>query len=84
MCFVTQNVTFGLKAATERGLSAAFYSLCRRNSPSHLHGLDEKGLSLVHHAAANNKPHIIVQLAAAEVNLNQTRSGRFTNTGDNV
>lgn len=79
-----QNVAFGLKSAAERGLSAAFYSLSRRNSPSHLHGLDEKGLSLVHHAAANNKTHIIVQLATADVNLNQTRSGRFTNMGCNV
>ncbi|XP_057191221.1 ankyrin and armadillo repeat-containing protein [Triplophysa rosa] len=76
-----KNVAFGLKSATERGLSAAFHSLSRRNSPSHLHGLDEKGLSLVHHAAANNKTHIIVQLATADVNLNQTRSGRFTNMG---
>ncbi|XP_056610686.1 ankyrin and armadillo repeat-containing protein isoform X2 [Triplophysa dalaica] len=74
-----KNVAFGLKSAAERGLSAAFYSLSRRNSPSHLHGLDEKGLSLVHYAAANNKTHIIVQLATADVNLNQTRSGRFTN-----
>lgn len=48
---------------------------------SHLHVLDEQGLSLLHHAAANNQSHIILQLAAAGVKLNQIRSERFTNSG---
>ncbi|XP_048050316.1 ankyrin and armadillo repeat-containing protein isoform X2 [Megalobrama amblycephala] len=76
-----KNVAFGLKSAAERGLCAAFHSLSRRNPASHLHVLDEQGLSLLHHATANNQSHIILQLAAAGVNLNQTRSERFTNTG---
>ncbi|KAK2904788.1 hypothetical protein Q8A67_006587 [Cirrhinus molitorella] len=76
-----KTVAFGLKAAAERGMCAAFHSLSRRNPTSHLHVLDEWGLSLLHHAAANNQPHIILQLAAAGVNLNQIRSERFTNSG---
>ncbi|XP_077072517.1 ankyrin and armadillo repeat-containing protein [Siphateles boraxobius] len=76
-----KNVAFGLKSAAERGLCAAFHSLSRRNPASHLHVLDEQGLSLLHHASANNQSHIVLQLAAAGVNLNQTRSERFTNTG---
>ncbi|XP_051563908.1 ankyrin and armadillo repeat-containing protein-like [Myxocyprinus asiaticus] len=69
------------KAAAERGLCAVFLSLSRKNSPSHLHVLDEQGLSLLHHAAANNQSHIIIQLASAGVNLNQTRSERFISKG---
>ncbi|XP_056093700.1 ankyrin and armadillo repeat-containing protein [Rhinichthys klamathensis goyatoka] len=76
-----KNVAFGLKSAAERGLCAAFHSLSRRNPASHLHVLDEQGLSLLHHASANNQSHIVLQLAAAGVNLNQTRSERFSNTG---
>ncbi|RXN31397.1 ankyrin and armadillo repeat-containing [Labeo rohita] len=76
-----KTVAFGLKAAAERGMCAAFQSLSRRNPASHLHVLDEQGLSLLHHAAANNQPHIILQLAAAGVNINQIRSERFTNSG---
>lgn len=79
-----QNVAFGLKSAAERGLCAAFHSLSRRNPASHLHVLDEQGLSLLHHASANNQSHIVLQLAAAGVNLNQTRSERFTNTGQHI
>jgi len=84
--FVTwyQNVAFGLKSAAERGLCAAFHSLSRRNPASHLHVLDDQGLSLLHHASANNQSHIVLQLAAAGVNLNQTRSERFTNTGQHI
>ncbi len=78
---LTQTVAFGLKAAAERGMCAAFHSLSRRNPTSHLHVLDEQGLSLLHHAAANNQSHIILQLAAAGVNINQIRSERFTNSG---
>ncbi|XP_028847606.1 ankyrin and armadillo repeat-containing protein isoform X2 [Denticeps clupeoides] len=68
-----KNVAFGLRVAAERGLSAAFLSLSLRNSASHLGVLDNQGYSLLHRAAANNKTHIICQLAAAGVNLNQTR-----------
>uniref|UniRef100_A0A8C7MBK2 Ankyrin and armadillo repeat containing n=1 Tax=Oncorhynchus kisutch TaxID=8019 RepID=A0A8C7MBK2_ONCKI len=75
-----KSVPFGLRAAAERGLSAVFYSLCRRNSPSHLGVLDEQGYSLLHHAAKHNHTHIICQLATTGVNLNQTSSGRFSHT----
>ncbi|KAJ8403521.1 hypothetical protein AAFF_G00352930 [Aldrovandia affinis] len=75
-----KSVPFGLKAAAERGLSAVFHSLCRRNSPSNLGVLDEHGYSLLHHAAARNQAHILCQLAAAGVSLDQARSTRFART----
>ncbi|KAI1899449.1 hypothetical protein AGOR_G00061910 [Albula goreensis] len=75
------SVPFGLKSAAERGLSAVFHSLCRRSSPSHLGVLDEKGYSLLHHAAACNHAHILCQLAAAGVSLDQPRSARFARKG---
>ncbi|XP_065103751.2 ankyrin and armadillo repeat-containing protein-like [Paramisgurnus dabryanus] len=70
-----KNVKFALKAAAARGLCSVFYSLSQTESDLNEH--DEKGLFLLHHAAANNKTHIIVQLAAAGVNINQTRLTRF-------
>ncbi|XP_019910387.2 ankyrin and armadillo repeat-containing protein isoform X2 [Esox lucius] len=76
-----KSVPFGLRAAAERGLSAVFYTLCRRSSPSHLGVLDEQGYSLLHHAAKHNHTHIICQLATSGVNLNQTCSGRFSRSG---
>ncbi|KAG9349420.1 hypothetical protein JZ751_027863, partial [Albula glossodonta] len=47
------------------------------SSPSHLGVLDEKGYSLLHHAAACNHAHILCQLAAAGVSLDQPRSARY-------
>ncbi|KAJ8349671.1 hypothetical protein SKAU_G00248010 [Synaphobranchus kaupii] len=76
-----KSAAFGLKATTERGLSAAFHSLCRKNSPAHLSVLDEHGFSLLHHAAVRNHAHILCQLAAAGVGLDQTLTTRFTRTG---
>ncbi|XP_016375685.1 ankyrin and armadillo repeat-containing protein-like [Sinocyclocheilus rhinocerous] len=74
-----KTVAFGLKAAEEIEVGG-FHSLSRRNPTSQLHVLDEQGLSLLHHAAANNQSHISLQLAAAGVNLNQIRSERFSNS----
>ncbi|XP_046699065.1 ankyrin and armadillo repeat-containing protein isoform X1 [Silurus meridionalis] len=71
-----KNVLFGLRAAAERGLSAVFHTLSSKTPPGHLGALDEQGYSLVHHAAMYNQPHIIYQLAAAGINLNQTCVGR--------
>ncbi|KAK3568721.1 hypothetical protein QTP86_013872, partial [Hemibagrus guttatus] len=76
-----KSVLYGLRAAAERGLSAAFHTLSRKNSLGHLGALDERGYSLLHHAAMWNQPHIIYQLAAAGINLNQTCIGRFICSG---
>ncbi|XP_072542334.1 ankyrin and armadillo repeat-containing protein [Salminus brasiliensis] len=76
-----KSVPYGLRAAAERGLSAAFHTLSRKNSSSHLGMLDERGYSLLHHAAVCNRPNIICQLAAGGINLNQARSSRFNRTG---
>ncbi|XP_064167188.1 ankyrin and armadillo repeat-containing protein [Anguilla rostrata] len=75
------GLEFGLKATVERGLSAAFHSLCRKNSAAHLCSVDELGYSLAHHAAVRNHAHILCQLAAAGVNVDQAHSNRFTRTG---
>lgn len=76
-----QSVPYGLRAAAERGLSAVFHTLSCKNAPGHLGALDERGYSLLHHAAMCNQPHIIYQLAAAGVNLNQPCVGRFVCSG---
>ncbi|XP_022535803.2 ankyrin and armadillo repeat-containing protein [Astyanax mexicanus] len=76
-----KSVLYGLRAAAERGLSAAFHTLTRKNSQSHLMMLDERGYSLLHHAAVCNHAHIICQLAAAGINLNQARRSRFSHSG---
>ncbi|KAL2081373.1 hypothetical protein ACEWY4_023226 [Coilia grayii] len=76
-----KNVAFGLRAAAERGLSAVFQTLCRKNSPSHLGAIDDQGYTLLHHAAVHNQAHIVCQLAVAGINLNQARSRRFNRTG---
>ncbi|XP_053482162.1 ankyrin and armadillo repeat-containing protein isoform X2 [Ictalurus furcatus] len=76
-----KSVQYGLRAAAERGLSAVFHTLSCKNAPGHLGALDERGYSLLHHAAMCNQPHIIYQLAAAGVNLNQPCVGRSVCSG---
>ncbi|XP_062862488.1 ankyrin and armadillo repeat-containing protein [Trichomycterus rosablanca] len=76
-----KSVSDGLRAAVKHGLSATFYTLSHTNSSAHLEELDASGFSLLHHAAAYNRTHIICQLAAAGINLNQTSSGRFASSG---
>ncbi|XP_041940339.1 ankyrin and armadillo repeat-containing protein [Alosa sapidissima] len=78
-----KSVPFGLRAAAERGLSAVFQTLCRKNSPSHLGAIDEQGYTLLHHAAIHNQTHVVCLLAVAGVNLNQARSRRFNHTVKN-
>ncbi|XP_026768541.3 ankyrin and armadillo repeat-containing protein [Pangasianodon hypophthalmus] len=72
-----KNVPYGLRAAAERGLSAVFHTLSHKNPLGHLGALDERGYTLLHHAAMCNQPHIIYQLAAAGINLNQPCVERF-------
>ncbi|XP_027023459.2 ankyrin and armadillo repeat-containing protein isoform X1 [Tachysurus fulvidraco] len=76
-----KSVPYGLRAAAERGLSAVFHTLSRKNPLGHLGALDGRGYSLLHHAAMWNQPHIIYQLAAAGINLNQPCVGRFICSG---
>ncbi|KAF5903381.1 ankyrin and armadillo repeat-containing protein, partial [Clarias magur] len=76
-----KSVPYGLRAAVQRGLSAAFQTLSCRNTLSHLGALDERGYTLLHHAAMCNQPHIIYQLATAGINLNQPCIGGFVCSG---
>ncbi|RXM37286.1 Ankyrin and armadillo repeat-containing protein [Acipenser ruthenus] len=62
-----KNLSYGLKSAAERGLSAIFHTFSRKNSPSRLGFFDEYGYSLIHYAAIHNQVPIISQLAMAGV-----------------
>ncbi|MGH0116203.1 UNVERIFIED_CONTAM: hypothetical protein FKN15_000130 [Acipenser sinensis] len=72
-----KNLSYGLKSAAERGLSAIFHTFSRKNSPSRLGFFDEYGYSLIHYAAIHNQVPIISQLAMAGLQLNQRRSDKF-------
>ncbi|XP_018428916.1 PREDICTED: ankyrin and armadillo repeat-containing protein [Nanorana parkeri] len=76
-----KNIVFGLKAATERGLTAIFYTFCRKTPISGLNILDDGGYSILHHAALHNRVAIVSQLAKAGVDLNQQRSNPSNTQG---
>ncbi|MGH0142826.1 UNVERIFIED_CONTAM: hypothetical protein FKN15_036637 [Acipenser sinensis] len=76
-----KNLSYGLKSAAERGLSAIFHTFSRKNSPSRLGFFDEYGYSLIHYAAIHNQVPIISQLAMAGLQLNQRRSDKFISSG---
>ncbi|PIO22464.1 hypothetical protein AB205_0073650 [Aquarana catesbeiana] len=76
-----KNISFGLKAAAERGLTAIFYTFCRKTPISGLNILDEAGYSILHHAALHNRVAVVSQLAKAGVDLNQQRSSHFGTQG---
>lgn len=66
-----QNLPHGLRMAAQRGLVAMFATLCRKCPTSRLGKHDENGMTLMHHAAVNNRPHIITLLVllAQDVNV---------------
>ncbi|KAM5152418.1 ankyrin and armadillo repeat-containing protein [Mantella aurantiaca] len=76
-----KNIPFGLKAAAERGLTAIFYTFCRKTPISGLNVLDDAGYSILHHAALHNKVAVVSQLAKAGVDLNQQQSNNFSTQG---
>ncbi|XP_077304819.1 ankyrin and armadillo repeat-containing protein [Lithobates pipiens] len=76
-----KNISFGLKAAAERGLTAIFYTFCRKTPISGLNILDDAGYSILHHAALHNRVSVVSQLAKAGVDLNQQRSSHFGTQG---
>ncbi|KAM3916003.1 ankyrin and armadillo repeat-containing protein [Leptodactylus fuscus] len=76
-----RNLHCGLKVAAERGLTAIFYTYCRKTPISGLNVLDDSGYSIIHNAALHNRVSIISQLAKAGMNLNQRRSDHFLTEG---
>ncbi|XP_067649055.1 ankyrin and armadillo repeat-containing protein-like [Haliotis asinina] len=64
----------GLKAAAQRGLVAMFMTLCRKMPASRLGKQDEHGLSLLHHAAMNNRPQVIAILLLQSMDVNVRRN----------
>ena len=59
--YVLQNIPAGLKVAAQRGLVAVFSELSRKSQMSQLMKQDESGLSLIHHAAINNRPQASIE-----------------------
>lgn len=68
------------KAAIQKGLLGLFIYLCNKNvhQPSRLNKQDEQGLSLLHHAAINNHPEIIVALLKQKMDMNVRRNNIST------
>ncbi|XP_056008070.1 ankyrin and armadillo repeat-containing protein-like isoform X2 [Ostrea edulis] len=67
----------GPRAAAIRGLVIVFVHMCRKTlgqQMSRLTKQDEHGLSLLHHAAMNNRPQIIVSLLRQTVDINSRRN----------
>ncbi|KAK3108352.1 hypothetical protein FSP39_006134 [Pinctada imbricata] len=65
------------KACAIRGLVIIFVQLCRKmlgQQLSRLSKQDEQGLSLLHHAAMNNRPQVIVSLLRQTVDINARRN----------
>lgn len=76
----------GPRAAAIRGLVIIFVHMCRKTlgqQMSRLTKQDEHGLSLLHHAAMNNRPQIIVSLLRQTVDINSRRNN-ILSTGNNL
>ncbi|XP_022304475.2 ankyrin and armadillo repeat-containing protein-like isoform X2 [Crassostrea virginica] len=74
----------GPRAAAIRGLVIIFVHMCRKTlgqQMSRLTKQDEHGLSLLHHAAMNNRPQIIVSLLRQTVDINSRRNN-ILSTGE--
>ncbi|XP_078249689.1 ankyrin and armadillo repeat-containing protein [Pogona vitticeps] len=69
-----KSLSFGMKAAAERGLAAIFLTFCRKTSISSLGSTDENGYGLIHHAALYNRVAIICQVVKSPVTMNQRRT----------
>nr|XP_033800002.1 ankyrin and armadillo repeat-containing protein [Geotrypetes seraphini] len=76
-----KNLSFGLKSSAERGLVAAFHTICRKTPLSGLNILDEAGYSYIHYAALHNRVIIIVQLLNSGLTINIRRNERLENQG---
>uniref|UniRef100_A0A8C3I6V2 Ankyrin and armadillo repeat containing n=1 Tax=Chrysemys picta bellii TaxID=8478 RepID=A0A8C3I6V2_CHRPI len=72
-----KSLPYGMKSAAERGLSAIFYTFCRKTSTSSLSVVDEYGYALLHHASIHNRVPIICQLIKSHLNINQRRNVHF-------
>ncbi|KAM8934165.1 ankyrin and armadillo repeat-containing protein [Pelodytes ibericus] len=76
-----KNLSFGLKYAAKRGLTAIFHTFCCKTPVSGLSVLDDVGYALIHHAAIHNRVAIVSQIAKVGLNLNQRRSDYFSSHG---
>lgn len=68
-----KQVPAGLKASAQRGMTAVFNTICRRQTLTTLGALDQQGMSLFHDAAAMNRPQIITQLVTMGLDVNVRR-----------
>jgi len=65
-----------LRVAAQRGLVSVFETLSHKCPSSRLGKHDETGMTLMHHAAVHNRPHIITILVqlAQDVNVRKISS----------
>ncbi|PAA83871.1 hypothetical protein BOX15_Mlig007209g2, partial [Macrostomum lignano] len=71
----------GMKLCAQRGLQSMFFSLYRKHK-NELNKQDESGLSLIHHAAVHNKPHIVTFLLHNSMDVNVRRHNTILSTGE--
>ncbi|KAF6036409.1 ANKAR [Bugula neritina] len=76
-----KNIPAGLKVAAQRGLVSIFSELSRKSQMSQLMKQDEYGLSLIHHAAMNNRPQIIAKLILQSMDVNARRNQSVLSIG---
>ena len=76
-----KQVPAGLKASAQRGMTAVFNTICRRQTITTLGSLDQQGMSLLHDAAAMNRPQIITQLVTMGLDVNVRRYNNASELG---
>ncbi|XP_077867464.1 LOW QUALITY PROTEIN: ankyrin and armadillo repeat-containing protein-like [Saccoglossus kowalevskii] len=76
-----KNLQAGLKICATRGLVSMLQTLVRKTPGSRLSKQDENGLSLMHHAAMQNRPQIISLLAIQGQDINTRRNNNISSTG---
>ena len=70
-----------LKAAAQRGMSAVFNTICRRQTLTTLGSLDQQGMSLLHDAAIVDRPQIITQLVTLGLDVNVRKHNNTSGLG---
>ncbi|XP_077978159.1 ankyrin and armadillo repeat-containing protein-like [Glandiceps talaboti] len=76
-----KNIQVGLKSCAWRGLVSMLATLVRKTPGSRISKQDESGLSLMHHAAMQNRQQIISLLIIQGQDMNVRRNNNISSTG---